>query len=83
MLACLHEYNLIYSKIELNQLEQLRNSNILRDNSSTSAVTKLELQLNSKDNLSTHRDKVYSFTASTISNQQGKKNLEALSNQNS
>lgn len=83
MLACLHEYNLIHSKIELNQLEQLRNSNILRDNSSTSAVTKLELQLNSKDNLSTHRDKVYSFTASTISNQQGKKNLEALSNQNS
>ena len=69
MLACLHEYNLIHSKIELNQIEQLRNSNTLRDNSSTSAVTKLELQLNSKDNMSTHRDKVYSFTASSISNQ--------------
>jgi hypothetical protein len=80
MLACIHEYNYIQSKVEMNQLEKLRNSNIMRDNSSTSAVTKLELQLNSKDNISTHRDKVYSFAASSINKKPLKLNHEVLSN---
>jgi len=52
----------------------------MRDNSSTSAVTKLELQLNSKDNISTHRDKVYSFAASSINKKPLKLNHEVLSN---